>query len=85
MEPRVVLCETTNQLAAAVGQAHTLDRAACRADCEERFSDHAIVDAYESLYRKRIEAARRALGGGHSHGHGMPLSPRATPPPTPAS
>ena len=56
------VCETTDQLAAAVGQAHTLDRAACRADCEARFSDHAIVDAYESLYRERIEAAQGSRG-----------------------
>ena len=45
-------------LAEAVGQAHQLDRAACRADCEARFSDRAIVDAYEALYVERIAAAR---------------------------
>ena len=54
--------ETADQLAEAIGQVHTLDRAACRADCEERFSDRAIVEAYESLYRKRIEAAQGSRG-----------------------
>ena len=50
--------DTVAGLAEAVGQAHRLDRAACRADCEARFSDRAIVDAYEALYRERIAAAR---------------------------
>ena len=46
--------DTVAGLAEAVGQAHRLDRAACRADCEARFSDRAIVDAYEALYRERV-------------------------------
>ena len=49
--------DTVAGLAEAVGQAHRLDRAACRADCEARFSDRAIVDAYEALYRERIAIA----------------------------
>lgn len=46
-------------MAEAVGRVSTLSRAACRADCEARFSDTAIVDAYERLYRERILVARR--------------------------
>ena len=49
--------ETAEDLTEAVGRADTLDRAACRADCEARFSDRVIVDAYEALYRERIEVA----------------------------
>ncbi|WP_420457539.1 glycosyltransferase family 4 protein [Rubrivirga sp.] len=49
---------TVAGLAQAVGQVAGLDRAACRADCEARFSDRAIVDAYEALYRERVQAAR---------------------------
>jgi glycosyltransferase involved in cell wall biosynthesis len=37
--------------AAAVGRLGTIDRRVVRADCEARFSDHAIVDAYEALYQ----------------------------------
>ncbi|MGB3544199.1 glycosyltransferase family 4 protein [Rubrivirga sp.] len=50
--------ETVGEMAQAVGRVSTLDRAACRADCEARFSDRAIVDAYEALYHERIAAAR---------------------------
>lgn len=46
-------------LAEAVGRAETLRRAACRADCEARFSDHAIVEAYLDVYHERIEAAHQ--------------------------
>ena len=50
--------DTVAGLAEAVGQAGTLDRADCRADCEARFSDRAIVDAYLDVYHERIAAAR---------------------------
>lgn len=46
-------------MAEAVGRVGSLSRAACRADCEARFSDTAIVDAYEALYHDRIAAAGR--------------------------
>ena len=49
---------TVEGLAEAIRQVPELDRAACRTDCEARFSDRAIVDAYEALYHERIEAAR---------------------------
>ena len=49
---------TAAAMAEAVGQVPALSRAACRADAEARFSDTAIVDAYEALYRDRIAAAR---------------------------
>ncbi len=48
---------TVAGLAEAIEQVAGLDRAACRADCEARFSDRAIVDAYEVLYRERVAAA----------------------------
>jgi glycosyltransferase involved in cell wall biosynthesis len=38
----------------AVGRLGTLDRRVVRADCETRFSDHAVVDAYETLYREMV-------------------------------
>jgi len=38
----------------AVGRVATLDRGAVRADCEARFSDHAVVDAYEMVYREMV-------------------------------
>lgn len=47
-------------MASAVGEVDRLDRAACRADCEARFSDGAIADAYLDVYRQRIAAARGA-------------------------
>ena len=50
--------DTVEGLAEAVVRVGALDRAACRADCEARFSDRAVVDAYEALYHDRVRAAR---------------------------
>jgi glycosyltransferase involved in cell wall biosynthesis len=44
------LCTTADDAASAVGRLDRLDRSAARADCEARFSDAAIVDAYERIY-----------------------------------
>ena len=44
---------------AAVSRIPSIDRAAVRRDCEERFSDVAIVDAYLELYRDLLAAIRR--------------------------
>ncbi|MDR1989804.1 MAG: glycosyltransferase family 4 protein [Acidobacteriaceae bacterium] len=38
-------------MTAAVGRLNAIDRRACRADAEQRFSATAIVDQYETLYR----------------------------------
>jgi glycosyltransferase involved in cell wall biosynthesis len=38
------------EAAAAVGRLSALDRRTVRADCEARFNQDALVDAYESLY-----------------------------------
>lgn len=48
-------------MAEAVARVPELSRAACRADCEARFSDEAIVEAYLALYRERIAAAGRPV------------------------
>lgn len=46
------VCDTAEEMAAAVGRLAELDRAACRAEAERRFSDTAIVGEYEALYRR---------------------------------
>lgn len=48
------VCDTAKELIEAVGQVADLDRHASRDRCERMFSDRAIVDAYEALYRRRI-------------------------------
>jgi glycosyltransferase involved in cell wall biosynthesis len=53
------IAPTVAGMAEAVGRVGSLSRAACRADCEARFSDTAIVDAYEALYFGRIAGAHR--------------------------
>jgi glycosyltransferase involved in cell wall biosynthesis len=40
----------------AVGRLASIDRRAVRADCEARFSDRAVVDAYEALYQEMVRA-----------------------------
>ena len=50
------LCRTVEEAAAAVGRLEQIDRKVVRADCETRFSERAIVDAYERLYREVLGA-----------------------------
>jgi glycosyltransferase involved in cell wall biosynthesis len=50
------LCDTVEEMAALVGRLPEIDRRAVRCEAEHRFSDRAIVEAYESLY-KRVTAA----------------------------
>jgi glycosyltransferase involved in cell wall biosynthesis len=39
---------------AAVGRVGEIDRVVVRRDCDARFSDRAIVDAYEAVYREMV-------------------------------
>jgi glycosyltransferase involved in cell wall biosynthesis len=48
------LCGTVAEAAAAVHRLDDLDRSAVRRDCEARFADRVIVDAYERLYRELV-------------------------------
>lgn len=49
------VCKDTQELIDAVGRIDELSRRACRARCEEYFSDRAIVDEYERLYEQHTE------------------------------
>ena len=46
------LCDTVDEMADCVRRLPEIDRLAVRTDAVRRFSDRAIVDAYESLYRR---------------------------------
>ena len=46
------VCDTVDEMVAAVECLRELDRVACRQRCEAHFSDQAIVDVYEKLYEK---------------------------------
>jgi len=50
------LCDTVEEMSALVGRLPEIDRGAVRAEAERRFSDAAIIGAYEALYR-RLAAA----------------------------
>ena len=50
------LCDTVDEMSALVARLPEIDRAAVRAEAERRFSDAAIIGAYEALYR-RLAAA----------------------------
>jgi glycosyltransferase involved in cell wall biosynthesis len=50
------VCDTIDQMAAAVRRLPEIDRAACRAEAERRFSAEVIADEYERLY---VDAAER--------------------------
>jgi glycosyltransferase involved in cell wall biosynthesis len=45
-------------LVAAVGRLGAISRAACRARVERLFSDRAVVEAYERVYREMLAAAQ---------------------------
>lgn len=46
--------ETDEELAYLCNWVGTLDRAACRAEAERRFSVRAMVDGYEAVYRRLV-------------------------------
>jgi glycosyltransferase involved in cell wall biosynthesis len=48
------LCASLEEAVAAVRRLPLIDRAAVRADCEARFSDAVIVEAYERLCREML-------------------------------
>jgi glycosyltransferase involved in cell wall biosynthesis len=48
------LCSSAEEAAAAVARLDHIDRGRVRADCAARFSDRAVVDAYERLYREMV-------------------------------
>jgi glycosyltransferase involved in cell wall biosynthesis len=46
------LCDTVDEMADCVRRLGRIDRQVVRSDAVRRFSDRAIVDAYETLYRR---------------------------------
>jgi glycosyltransferase involved in cell wall biosynthesis len=50
------VCNTVEDMVKAVASIPALNRTACRDDMEQRFSDRAMVDAYERLYVQMIGA-----------------------------
>jgi glycosyltransferase involved in cell wall biosynthesis len=48
------VCVDVDEMVKAVGRVDTISRGSCRRVMEERFSDRAVVDAYEDLYRKLL-------------------------------
>ena len=52
--------ETIDDLVDGVRRVHTIDRAACRADVEARFSVSTMAANYETLYERLLEQPRAA-------------------------
>jgi glycosyltransferase involved in cell wall biosynthesis len=48
--------DTADGLVQAVGMLGSIDRGACRADAEQRFSPSAMADAYEGVYERLMRA-----------------------------
>jgi glycosyltransferase involved in cell wall biosynthesis len=59
------ICSDEDEMAAAVGRLHELDRARCRAEAERRFSPTAMAKAYEQLY---VRLKREWRKGGSLNG-----------------
>ena len=51
--------DSVEALAACVGRLDSLDRGACRAAVEQRYSEDVVVEGYLAAYRKAIAAVRR--------------------------
>lgn len=60
------LCHSVEDMVNAVERIPLISRAQCRKDFEERFSDRAIVLAYEALYRQGLEGISARYGGAES-------------------
>jgi glycosyltransferase involved in cell wall biosynthesis len=50
------LCRTVDEAAAAVVRVERIDRSLVRSDCETRFGERVLVNAYEGLYREILGA-----------------------------
>ncbi len=49
------ICESEDEMVAAVGRLDELDRARCRRDAEARFSAAAMADSYERVYQQLVD------------------------------
>jgi len=49
------VCSDADEMVRRVGEVGRLDRAACRQAAERRFSQRALVDAYEEIYRGMVD------------------------------
>lgn len=49
------VCDSIEEMVAAIGQLHLLDRKQCRRIAEEKFSDRVVVEAYGHLYRQLVK------------------------------
>jgi glycosyltransferase involved in cell wall biosynthesis len=65
------LCRSPDEMVEAVGRLGAIDRRACRADCERRFSADRMVEQYLVGARDLATAPDRRL-----RGQGLPMPPR---------
>lgn len=57
-----MICDTADEMVAAVKSVDTLDRARCRAVCEERFSERRMVQDYLNIARELVSPrAKKSL------------------------
>jgi hypothetical protein len=52
------LCRSTDEMAEAVGHLGAIERRACRADCERRFSADRMVENYLTAARELTSARK---------------------------
>ena len=54
------VCESVEEMVAAIGRLPEIDRRDCRHIAEQKFSDRVIVEAYERLYREVVKGRETA-------------------------
>lgn len=52
-----VICETDEDMVAAIRQVAKLNRAACRKEFEQRFSVHRMTSEYVTLYERCLQVS----------------------------
>jgi len=60
------VCDSIDDMVVAVGRLTEVDRQVCRDVMEEKFSDRAMTDSYEELYRGMINAAPVTKSSSHN-------------------
>jgi glycosyltransferase involved in cell wall biosynthesis len=65
--------DSLEEMALAIRRVGELDRSACRARAEQRFSADHMAAGYERIYQAVLQAAAPAPVGDNAHAHGGPL------------
>jgi glycosyltransferase involved in cell wall biosynthesis len=73
------ICNSVDEMIAAVPRVSDLDRAACRRHVKARFSAQAMASGYEKVYRTLLDREAAPVSKMLSNGHRQPMAVLDTP------